>query len=79
MHRNSRARHGGRVLVCDDNLLIADVVAEFLRECGFTPKENFESGIAKTVRWYIENAAWVRAVRSGTYREWIEKNYAARG
>jgi dTDP-glucose 4,6-dehydratase len=49
------------------------------RECGFTPKENFESGIAKTVRWYIENAAWVRAVRSGAYREWIEKNYAARG
>ena len=37
MQRNSRAWHGGRVLVCDDNLLIADVVAEFLRECGLKP------------------------------------------
>jgi DNA-binding response OmpR family regulator len=37
MPLNNGPRHGGRVLVCDDNLLIADVVAEFLRECGFIP------------------------------------------
>jgi dTDP-glucose 4,6-dehydratase len=49
-----------------------------MNECGFTPRENFESGLAKTVRWYLENEAWVRAVRSGAYREWIEKNYADR-
>jgi dTDP-glucose 4,6-dehydratase len=49
------------------------------RECGFSPKENFESGLAKTVRWYLENTTWVDAVRSGAYREWIERNYAARG
>jgi dTDP-glucose 4,6-dehydratase len=48
------------------------------QECGFTPRENFESGLAKTVRWYLENEAWVRSVRSGAYREWIEKNYADR-
>ncbi|MEY4577881.1 MAG: hypothetical protein RL701_2584 [Pseudomonadota bacterium] len=47
-------------------------------ECGFSPQENFESGIAKTVRWYLDNAEWVRSVRSGAYREWIEQNYAAR-
>ena len=37
MRTDDRPRHGGRVLVCDDNLLIADVVAEFLRECGLEP------------------------------------------
>ena len=37
MERDGRPWHGGRVLVCDDNLLIADVVAEFLRECGLEP------------------------------------------
>jgi CheY-like chemotaxis protein len=37
MRRDGRPRHGGRVLVCDDNLLMADVVAEFLRECGLEP------------------------------------------
>ena len=37
MRRDGRPWHGGRVLVCDDNLLIADVVAEFLRECGLRP------------------------------------------
>jgi hypothetical protein len=37
MRSDSRVWHGGRVLVCDDNLLIADVVAEFLRECGLEP------------------------------------------
>jgi dTDP-glucose 4,6-dehydratase len=48
-------------------------------ECNFSPKENFESGLAKTVRWYLENESWVRSVRSGEYRAWIEKNYAERG
>jgi dTDP-glucose 4,6-dehydratase len=49
-----------------------------MRECNFSPKENFESGLAKTVRWYLENESWVRSVRSGEYRAWIEKNYAGR-
>jgi dTDP-glucose 4,6-dehydratase len=49
-----------------------------MRECGFSPKENFKSGLEKTVRWYLDNAAWVTRVRSGAYREWIEKNYASR-
>lgn len=49
------------------------------RECGWAPKETFESGIRKTVRWYLENRAWVEAVQSGEYRKWIEANYADRG
>ena len=47
-------------------------------ECGFSPKENFETGLKKTVRWYLEHESWVKSVRSGEYRAWIEKNYAAR-
>jgi dTDP-glucose 4,6-dehydratase len=48
------------------------------RELGFHPRENFESGLAKTVRWYLEHERWINAVRSGEYRDWIEKNYAQR-
>jgi dTDP-glucose 4,6-dehydratase len=48
------------------------------RELGWRPVETFETGIAKTVRWYLENRQWVRNVQSGAYREWIEKNYAER-
>ena len=47
-------------------------------ELAWQPAETFESGIAKTVRWYLDNAAWVAAVKSGAYRDWLEVNYAAR-
>jgi dTDP-glucose 4,6-dehydratase len=46
------------------------------RELGWKPKETFESGIRKTVRWYLENEAWVRDVTSGSYREWIATHYS---
>jgi len=49
-----------------------------MNECGFSPKQTFESGIEKTVRWYLDNPQWVARVRSGAYREWIEKNYGSR-
>jgi dTDP-glucose 4,6-dehydratase len=48
------------------------------RELGWRPSETFESGMRKTVRWYLENEAWVAAVQSGEYRSWIEKNYGGR-
>lgn len=48
------------------------------RELGWRPAETFETGIRKTVMWYLENQAWVRNVQSGAYREWLETNYAAR-
>jgi dTDP-glucose 4,6-dehydratase len=47
-------------------------------ELGWAPRETFESGIGRTVRWYLDNAAWVAQVRSGEYRHWIEKNYEKR-
>lgn len=47
-------------------------------ELGWTPQESFESGIAKTVGWYRDNAEWIARARSGAYREYYEKNYAWR-
>ncbi|MBK6982642.1 MAG: dTDP-glucose 4,6-dehydratase [Betaproteobacteria bacterium] len=47
-------------------------------ELGWSPRESFESGLARTVRWYLDNADWVAQVRSGEYRNWIEKNYGKR-
>jgi len=45
------------------------------RELGYKPIETFESGIRKTVRWYLENDAWWAAIMDGSYREWAEKQY----
>ncbi|KRT55824.1 dTDP-glucose 4,6-dehydratase [endosymbiont of Ridgeia piscesae] len=49
------------------------------RDLGWTPDETFESGIRKTVEWYLDNAGWVENVASGEYRKWIESNYDRRG
>ena len=48
------------------------------RELGWTPAEQFESGLRKTVRWYLDHPSWVSSVRSGDYLEWIDKNYGDR-
>jgi dTDP-glucose 4,6-dehydratase len=48
------------------------------RELGWRPVETFESGIRKTVQWYLDNADWVAGVQSGSYRDWVAKNYVAR-
>jgi dTDP-glucose 4,6-dehydratase len=48
------------------------------RELGWKPAERFESGLRKTVRWYLEHGEWVENVRTGAYRDWIAKNYAER-
>jgi len=44
-------------------------------ELGWAPSESFESGIRKTVAWYLENEPWVRQVASGAYREWTARQY----
>ncbi|WP_116138729.1 dTDP-glucose 4,6-dehydratase [Trinickia diaoshuihuensis] len=48
------------------------------RELGWKPAETFETGLAKTVRWYLENQPWVDEVASGEYRKWVETNYTKR-
>lgn len=45
------------------------------RELGWKPKETFETGIRKTVEWYLDNQAWVSNVASGEYRNWVNKQY----
>jgi dTDP-glucose 4,6-dehydratase len=47
-------------------------------ELGWAPRETFESGLARTVRWYLDHADWVAGVRSGDYRRWIDRNYGKR-
>jgi dTDP-glucose 4,6-dehydratase len=46
------------------------------RELGWKPQESFETGIRKTIQWYLDNQAWVKNVTSGDYKEWVKKNYS---
>jgi dTDP-glucose 4,6-dehydratase len=48
------------------------------RELGWKPAETFETGIRKTVKWYLDNMGWVENVASGEYRKWLDTNYATR-
>ena len=48
------------------------------RELGWKPAETFETGIRKTLQWYLENSDWVANVQSGAYLTWIEKHYRGR-
>jgi dTDP-glucose 4,6-dehydratase len=45
------------------------------RELGWRPAESFESGIRKTIAWYLDNAEWVSQVTSGAYRQWVGQHY----
>ena len=47
------------------------------QELGWKPAETFESGIRKTVRWYLDNPGWVERVQSGAYRDWVQTQYGA--
>jgi dTDP-glucose 4,6-dehydratase len=48
------------------------------RELGWKPAETFESGIRKTVQWYLDHESWVRNVTSGAYRDWVSRQYDAK-
>lgn len=48
------------------------------RELGWTPAETFETGIRKTILWYLDNPQWVERVQSGAYRDWVSQNYEGR-
>lgn len=49
------------------------------QELGWTPQETFESGLRKTVQWYLANSAWVSHVKSGEYRQWLTQHYGGQG
>jgi dTDP-glucose 4,6-dehydratase len=48
------------------------------QELGWVPQETFESGLRKTVQWYLDNPAWVARVKSGAYQQWIDSQYGSR-
>ncbi len=45
-------------------------------ELGWRPRETFETGIRKTIQWYLENPAWIQAVTTGSYRQWMATQYS---
>ncbi len=47
------------------------------RELGWRPEETFETGLEKTLRWYLENSEWIARVKNGSYRDWISAQYGA--
>jgi dTDP-glucose 4,6-dehydratase len=48
------------------------------KELGWKPVSSFDEGLRKTVRWYLANARWCEHVRSGEYKNWLDRNYASR-
>ncbi len=47
-------------------------------ELGWEPQETFETGLRKTVQWYLANKEWAESVKTGAYRKWLEENYGSR-
>jgi dTDP-glucose 4,6-dehydratase len=45
-------------------------------ETGYGPSESFETGLLKTIKWYIANEPWWRSVMDGSYRDWVELHYS---
>ncbi|MBH8565735.1 dTDP-glucose 4,6-dehydratase [Nostoc sp. CENA67] len=48
---------------------------KIIQNLGWLPKENFDSGLVKTVQWYLNNPTWINSVRTGEYQNWIKQNY----
>ena len=46
------------------------------KKLGWQPKETFESGMVKTIKWYLEHEKWVKDVISGDYKKWIDNHYS---
>ncbi len=67
-HVNDRLGHDRRYAIN---------ASKITEELGYSPEETFETGIRKTLEWYLANEEWWRKIMDGSYREWIEKNYVA--
>jgi dTDP-glucose 4,6-dehydratase len=48
------------------------------RELGWVPRHDFASGLRETVRWYLQNEGWIKNVKSGAYKTWLDTNYQSR-
>lgn len=65
-HNQGRAGHDRRYAID---------ATKITSELGYRPVETFESGIRKTIQWYLENEHWWRRIMNGSYSEWLETNY----
>ena len=65
-HRQDRPGHDRRYAID---------ASKVERDLGWRPAETFDTGIRKTVQWYLDNPAWIEGVVSGSYRDWLQKQY----
>ncbi|NQY25924.1 MAG: dTDP-glucose 4,6-dehydratase [Piscirickettsiaceae bacterium] len=80
--RNDKAKYSEQITFVTDRLghdrRYAIDARKIEKELGWKPEETFESGIRKTVQWYLDNKEWVSNVQSGAYRDWVATNYQER-
>ena len=50
-------------------------ISKISREFGWKPRETFETGLEKTIKWYLANQSWVNSVKTGKYRDWVLRHY----
>ena len=53
--------------------------AKIRTELGWSPRESFGSALRKTIEWYLAHPAWIESAMDGSYRDWLDLNYANRG
>ncbi len=51
---------------------------KIMRDLGWRPKETFDTGLRKTIKWYLQNRKWVESIKTGRYQEWLKANYDKR-
>ena len=73
METGSFSAAGERLHSVQSNITVR--IRKLEAELGWKPAETFETGIRKTVQWYLDNPQWVANVQSGAYREWVGKQY----
>ena len=71
-------RHRGALAWRGSDLAALPTHARSRAGLGWVPQESFETGLCKTVQWYLDNPEWVAHVVSGTYQQWTQKNYGGR-
>lgn len=77
--RSDGLKYASQIIFVDDrpghDRRYAIDAAKISHELGWTPKNNFESGIRQTIRWYLDHPEWVAHIQSGNYRDWLRAHY----
>ena len=51
---------------------------KLMDDTGWSPAESFDSGMRRTIQWYLDHSEWITSVESGAYQRWVDTNYGAR-